>query len=124
MACEDAISKGQRAGRKKRFFMGMPAKGLGVSDEITRQQVQSKEGGPHFPQHHVLGLHGSAPTGALPARAKMGTQKGYGRTWMKSLCGAMTSQGTLTSHGSGILLILGCQKLVRPARGGLPVLMP
>lgn len=46
---------------------------VGVSDEITGQQVQSKKGGPHFSQHHALGLHGSAPLAALPAGAKMGT---------------------------------------------------
>lgn len=72
-------------------------KGLGVSDEITGQQVLSKKGGPHFPQHPVLGLHGSAPLGALHARAKMGTQKGYRKTWMKCLCGAITSQGSYSS---------------------------
>lgn len=42
-------------------------KGLGSSNEITRQQVQSRQRGAHIPQHLVSGLHGSAPPTALPA---------------------------------------------------------
>lgn len=78
-------------------------KGLGTLNEITRQQVQSKKGGACFPQHHVLGLHGSAPLAALPAGGRNGLTKGLQKVMDKSLSTAITYQETVFSHGSGIL---------------------
>lgn len=92
-------------------------KGVDVSDETAGQQVQSEKGDPISPS--TMGLHGSAPLAALPARAKMGTQKGYTRAW-KGLCGAVTNQGAVIPHSSGILLILGCQKLCKSCPGRSP----
>lgn len=76
MACEDAISKGQRAGRKKRFFVGMPAKGLGVSGEITRQQVQSKQGGTPFSPAPCVGVAWLCTHGCSACQGQNGHTKG------------------------------------------------
>lgn len=62
---EMPFPRGREKAEKSGFSWVYLLKGVDVSDEMTGQQVQSKKGGPHFPQHHVLGLHGSAPLAAL-----------------------------------------------------------
>lgn len=121
---EVAFPKWQKEKVERRdFSLVCLLKGLGTLNEISRQQVWRKQGGMHvFPstcwgcpalQHRLVRVPGT----------EMGAQKGYRKSWMESLLRAITYQETVISHGSGILLILGCQKLVRSAQGGLPVLM-
>lgn len=88
-------------------------KGGDVSEETIGQQVQQKRATPFSPALCV-GVAWLYAPGCSACQGHSGHTKGLQE---KSLYGAITNQGTVIPHCSGILLILGCQKLARPAPG-------
>lgn len=113
----------EKVGRSE-FSQMCLLKGLGISNEISRQQVQSKQGGGCFPQHRVLVFRGPAPPAALPVGHRNGLTKRLQKVMDKKPFESYYLQRNGYFSWLRNPLILVCQKLVRAAWGGPPVLMP